>query len=219
MTMGSITLKGKSLATFQVNMAKLRAAIPKAGKSAMRTMSDNYRKQVVKNYMSGGAPSTPLAPGTLERRAQGKLAGKSPGAAPQSGVMPFGKSLYSLVQIARSGGKGTSTTRVFLKPGVPMSRGATSETVGAINEFGETHTMVADVSVRTFLRALAMGVAGQDIPVNAKSTESIVITIRIPPRPVWLPAFQTLLAKHPKEYANLFAKSLNRRNTGFKITF
>ncbi len=217
--MGKVKIDVKELITFRRCLDQLRRSIPKAGHDTMKMVAVRYEQRVRKNYLTGGAVTTPLHPGTLQRRAQGKRAGKRPAFSPKSGVMPLGKSLFALVQSStRGGGSGkVSTTRVRIRVGVPMSGGATSERVAAINEFGETHTITSTPAMRTYLRALALGVAGTDEMVAPKGVESITILIRIPARPVWTPALLAITANHPKMFARKMIGRLQKENPSLKI--
>lgn len=219
MTMGSVKIDVRQLITFRRCLDQLKRSIPEAGHATMRRTAAEYGKRVQKNYLVGGVASAPLHPGTVQKRLQGKTAGKRPAISPKSGIMPLGKSLFSLVQVISrgSGSAKSSTSRVRIRAGVPMSGGYTSERVAAINEFGETHTITSTPAMRAYLRALALGVAGTDELVAPKSVETLTILIRIPARPVWTPPLTAIAASHPRLFARKMIGILQKQNPSLKI--
>jgi hypothetical protein len=94
-----------------------------------------------------------------------------------------------------------------------------AERVAVIQEFGTSVSFVADISVRAYLRALAQGVAGTGESVTARGGP-LQITIRIPARPVWMPAFEAMTRSPfgPNGVVFIFAQEL-RRHTGLPINF
>lgn len=188
------------------------------GTQVMDDMADELTLDLRANYAAGGAPSSPLAEGTVQRRVQGKNAGARSGLQARPAGPPLNENgvLINLIRKMRKQDSKRGVVKVFLQPGVPMRGGGPSEMVGAIMEFGETHSFLANARVRTYLRALALGVAGQPVEVWPVSRKPIVITIRIPARPVWQPAILNMMSTKAPQFGKMFFTKLSAR-TGLRF--
>ena len=208
----------KGFADCDNNLKLLRAAMPRAIITTNKALAERLQNKVIDRYR-GGAMS-PLAPGTLEKRAQGKRAGRRPRIAPISSTRPlFAKrGLARLVEIKESHSAGVSQVSVGIKPRMKMSGGGTSQQVATLNELGGSFTMTANVAVRTYLKALAMGRAGTADQIRPPPGGPITIRINIPARPVWGPAIKDLIDDQPVHMMTVFAASL-RAQTGMNIKF
>lgn len=196
-------------------MLKLRNAIVPAGQVTVDKMAEQFHRDVIKLYKEGGVQKRPYAKGTIQKYLQGKRAGSTPAKPAKLGAKPLG-SLYKLVELKKRKTSRGANNRIYIRAGVPMSGGGLSEMVAKINEFGSTHTVVASTRARTYLRALAMGVAGTGVLVRPVNAKPLLITIKIPPRPVWQPAFVRMLSRQPKEFAHTLVKELKAK-TGIHI--
>ncbi len=194
-----------------------RAALA-AGAATTRKMARTYQTSVQRGYAAG--TGVPLAPGTREKRAQGKRGGAAPAIPKFPGSKPLNRSgtLSSLVELqTRVRGRIVDNV-VRIQPGVPLPHGGVSHLVARVHEVGRIVTFTASPRVRTFLRALALGVAGTDTLVQAVSMDPISITVRIPARPIWIPTFKNMLSRQPTEFARIFTSELQKR-TKLKVVF
>ncbi len=198
---------------------RLPKAALSAGAATTRKMARNYQIGVQKAYAVG--TGIPLKAGTKEKREQGKRAGPKGPAIPKfPGSKPLVRSstLGKLVRLRTRVRGATVDNIVFIQPGIPLPHGGVSHLVARVHEEGRVVTFTASASVRTYLRALALGVAGTNALVQAVSMEPLSITVRIPARPIWGPAFKNMLSRQPAEFARIFTAELQKR-TKIKVVF
>jgi hypothetical protein len=198
----------------QKQLERLPKIATVAGQVAMEKIAEAYAEEVRVRYNSG--QHTPLAASTIEKRLQGKRSGRSPRIPRVAGTKPLFRTgkLASMVTLKKRRSGKTGSTRVFVPANRKLTGGGSAQQVGATHEFGATFTVLAQVHVRAYLRALAMGVAGTNAKVKARSTRPLQITVRIPARPIWIPALQKIIQEQPmgpRGFARLFAQEFGRR--------
>lgn len=217
-----LVVSRKQFQELQEDLVRISKAFIRAGDEAMEALSEEFRGTLVEGYIRGGA-GPPLAKTTLDTRQQGKRAGRrrrKPKFAGTSPLRQTGK-LMKLIEIKHKRTARQEQYRVRIRPGLRMSGGGTSEQVAMVHEFGATFSVAADEAMRVYLLALAKGVAGSAVNVAVPpGTRSI--TIRIPARPVWIPAWMPMISdagfSGPKGFVPRFQKALRRR-TGKALRF
>lgn len=206
----------------QEELQRLKGAFIRAGDAAMESLAMEFQKQVIQGYMKGGA-GPPLAKSTLDTRQQGKRAGRRPRKPKFAGTTALRQTgkLMKLLEIKSSKGVRAAKHHVRIRGGLRMSGGGESMQVAMVHEFGATFSVAADVAMRAYLLALARGVAGSSVNV-AVPPGTRNITIRIPARPVWVPAWLPMIKKSgftgPKGFTPRFQKAL-KRQTGKALRF
>jgi hypothetical protein len=189
-----------------------------AGEEAVRIMAEGYAQNVRMRYAGAGGRVRGLKSSTTLKRSQGKLKGVSKAipAFPDNRPLFQTGHLWQSVETIKTDKRGWI---VRIRPGTRTLWGGRSNLVAAVHEFGHTFSFVATVRVRAYLRAVAMGIAGTNQPVPRGRLGDTQITVRVPARPVWLPAMLDVTAEQPfgpLGFATLFARELSIRS-GFTI--
>ena len=200
-------------------LAEIRPKLVVAGRNATEQLAIRYQADVQRRYKSGAHAQ--LKSSTMSKRRQGKREGRAPAIPPAAGAKPLfrtGKLASSVRRERRVRGTG-ATFRVFIDPG-SMTNEPTPRSlarVAAVHEFGHTISIVADVSVRAYLKALALNVAGTHTRVGGPN-KTISITVFIPKRPVWVPAFEELLARAATDFQMMFRAETSKMGLPITIT-
>lgn len=191
-------------------IGRIPLAAQRAGQKAVDKAALAFEREVKRGYRSGD--HTPLAPSTLQKRKQGKRRGATPAIPVYRGSRPLYRS-GRLIELIERRSKRTRTTYelgIGIRRGVRMPGGGLSDRVALVHEQGRTFTVTASSRARTYLRALALGVAGTADAVASPGPGSISITVRIPARPVWGPAFAKVAGSGGQQFRAVFGAAMKQ---------
>jgi hypothetical protein len=197
------------------DIGRVKTAGEAAGALMISELAELYRRDVIKNYRAGAG--TPLTRSTIEARQQGKRAGVYPARAGNSSPHPLIDTGH-MVGLVRTYKRKRNSWSVQIHPSGRARHGGNASKVAAMLEFGATMTIGTSVRMRSYLRALALGVAGSSVNVSAPATPAVLV-IRIPPRPIWMPAFVAMVRKQPigeMGFGTIFAKHF-RKTYGYPL--
>ena len=209
-------------------LEQLRRGSVMAGARSMARIAKAFEVDIKQRYKEG--PGAPLATSTQQKRQQGKRRGITPAIPPMPGP-PLHRSgrMISLVQMTRKGTPADIEFQVRIRPGIQLPHGGKyggrSDMVAMTHEFGQTVTIRLTAKARVYLIALARGIAGkaENPEVTAASLREMIVTVKTPARPVWVPAIMQLTAEQPfgpRGFVPVFVQELRRTvKLPFNIVF